>query len=110
VRCSPHLFTLPSACYLEDVIFDYKSRRRWFGALCLLAAVGMLVAGDTVLKDRLSAVGLVLFWLGCFGFVVLAIFTALVDARAARLQGRREQRRLFEEALAKIEREKKHGE
>jgi 4-hydroxybenzoate polyprenyltransferase len=88
------------------VILDSKSRRRWFGALCLLAAIGMLVAGETILKERLSQLAFVLYWLSCFGFTVLAIFTALADARALQQEGRDQQRALLESTLGKIERKK----
>ena len=83
-----------------------KTRRRWFGALCLLAAIVMLVAGETVLKGRLSALGFVAFWLVCFVATVLAIYAALLDARAVREETRSEQRALFENTVQKIQEEK----
>jgi hypothetical protein len=67
----------------------------------------MLVAGETVLRDRLSSLGFMVFWLGCFGFTVLAIFTALADARALRNESRNQQRALFEETLARIRQNKR---
>lgn len=85
------------------MILDSKSRRRWFGFLCLLASIGMLVVGETALKDRLSALAFLLYWLGCFGFTVLAIFAALADARAVRQETRKQQRALFENTLGQIE-------
>ena len=88
------------------MILNSKLRRRWFGFLCLLAAGGMLVAGETVLKDRLSQVAFILYWLACFGFTVLAIFAALADARALRQESRDQQRALLEDTLARIERGK----
>ena len=63
----------------------------------------MLVAGETVLEDRLSSVGFLFFWLACLGFTVLAIIAALVDARALRLQSRHAQKELFEETLARLD-------
>lgn len=89
-------------CYIPGVILDSKSRRRWFGFLCLLAAIGMLVAGETMLKGLLSA----LAFLACFGFTILAIFAALADARALRQETRKQQRALFENTLGHIGPEK----
>jgi len=83
-----------------------KARRRWFGALCLLAAIGMLVAGETALKSRLSPVGVLLYWIGCFVLTAVAAITALLDAARVRAESRHEQRVLFEETLRRIESEK----
>ena len=84
-----------------------KSRRRWFGTLCLLLAVGMLMAGETVLKGQLSPVAFLCYWIGCFIVTVLAATTALLDAARVRAESRHEQRALFEETLRKIESEKR---
>ena len=83
-----------------------KARRRWFGGLCLLTAVGMLVTGETVLQDRLSPVGFLLYWIGCFVVTALAAKAALLDAAHVRAESRAEQRVLFEETLHRIESEK----
>ena len=85
------------------MILEHKSRRRWFGAACLLAAITMLVAGETVLKKQLSAVGFLLYWMACLGFTVLAIIAALVDVRAVRLQSRSAQKELFDETLRTLD-------
>ena len=87
--------------------WNAKARRRWFGALCLLTAISMLVAGETVLKGRLSAVGFLLYWIGCFVVTALAALTALRDAARVRAESRLEQRTLFEETLRRIESEKR---
>ena len=83
-----------------------KARRRWFGALCLLAALAMLAAGETLLKGRLSALGFIAYWLVCFVVTVLAVYAALADARAVRQETQAEQRALFEATLQRIEEEK----
>lgn len=88
------------------VTFNSKARRRWFGALYLLAAIAMLVAGETVLKGRLSALAFVAYWLVCFIATVLAVCAALLDVRAVRLETREEQRALFESTVGKIQEEK----
>jgi hypothetical protein len=83
-----------------------KTRRRCFGALCLLAAIVMLVAGETVLKDRLTAFEFVAYWLACFVVTALAIYVALLDARAVREETHAEQRALIENTVRKIQEEK----
>lgn len=87
--------------------WNAKARRRSFGALCLLASVGMLVAGETVLKGRLSSAGFLLYWTGCFFITALAAMAALLDVAQVRAESRKEQRVLFEETLRKIESEKR---
>jgi len=83
-----------------------KARRRWFGTLCLLTAIGLLVAGETVLKGRLSPLGFLLYWTGCFVVTSLAALTALRDAACVRAESRQEQLAFFEETLRTIEAEK----
>ena len=78
-------------------------RRRWFGTAFLLAAIAMLVAGETALKGRLSAVGFLAYWLVCFGFTGLAMVVAFIDLRAVRSRIRDEQRDLIETTLKEIE-------
>jgi membrane protein implicated in regulation of membrane protease activity len=84
--------------------FNAKSRRRWFGALCLLAALVMLVAGETTPGERLDGLAFVGYWLACFLFATLAMFTAMLDARAVRREARQAQRTLLESTLEDIER------
>jgi hypothetical protein len=81
---------------------DATGRRRWFGAVALLAAGAMLVAGETVLKERMAPVAFLVYWLACFVFTGLAIIIAFRDARAVREQTRQEQRDLLESALKEI--------
>jgi membrane protein implicated in regulation of membrane protease activity len=85
--------------------FDATARRRWLGALALLAALAMLVAGDTALTERLGAVALLIYWLICFGLTGLAILAALLDVRALQRHSREEQRNLFHATLKDIETE-----
>ncbi len=89
------------------MILNSKTRRRWFGALCLLIAVGMLVAGETWLKGRLSAAGFLFYWTGCFLLTALAAGAALLDVARVRAEGRNQQRALFEETLRKMEAEQR---
>jgi len=80
-------------------------RRRWFGAVALLAALAMLICGQTVLKGRLGDLAFITYWLVCFGLTGLAIVVAFLDARALRRRTRQEQRDLFESTLKEVESE-----
>ena len=84
---------------------DATARRRWFGAVVLLAALGMLICGETVLKGKLGDLTFIGYWLVCFGFTGLAIVVAFLDARALQRRTRQEQRDLFEATLKQIETE-----
>ena len=86
---------------------DATTRRRWFGALVLLAALGMLIGGETVLKGKLDGLAFIIYWLVCFGFTGLAILIAILDARALRRRTHQEQHDLFDTTLKQIETEAK---
>jgi hypothetical protein len=88
------------------VTADAKTRRRWFGAFCLLTAIIMLIAGETVLSGRLSGFGLIGYWLGCLVLTALAAGAAVIDAARVGTENRDEQRALIESTLREIEREK----
>src|SRR6267378_1540155 len=81
---------------------DDTARRRCFGGVVLAAAVGMLVAGETFLKSRLSGSTLVIYWLVCFFLTGLAMLVAFRDARAMLQRTGREQRDLLENTLKEI--------
>jgi hypothetical protein len=84
---------------------DATARRRWFGVLVLLIAIGMLIAGETVLKGRMGDWGFLFYWLVCLGFTGLAIVVAFLDARALGRRTRKEAHDLFETTLKDIERD-----
>jgi membrane protein implicated in regulation of membrane protease activity len=86
---------------------DATTRRRWFGALVLLAALGMLIGGETVLKEKLANLAFIIYWLVCFGFTGVAIVIAFLDARALQRRTHQEQHDLFESTLKRIETEAK---
>ena len=79
------------------------ARRRWFGTLFLIVAIGMLFWGQSVLKSRLEGMGFVLYWLVCFLFTGLAFLTAILDFRAVRQQSRDEHRDLFRHSFDGLE-------
>ena len=83
--------------------FDATTRRRWLGILVLIAALGMLIAGETVLQGRLQNVAFVLYWLLCLILTTAAIIIAFLDARALRQQTREEARDLLQSTLKEIE-------
>ena len=83
--------------------FDATTRRRWLGILVLVAALGMLIAGETVLQGRLQNVTFVLYWLLCLILTTGAIIIAFLDARALRQQTRAEARDLLQSTLKEIE-------
>jgi hypothetical protein len=84
---------------------DATARRRWFGGVMLLAALGMLICGETVLKEWLETIAALIYWLVCLVFTCLAIIAAFLDVRALRHRTRQEQRDLFESTLKKIQAE-----
>lgn len=83
--------------------FDATTRRRWLGIVVLIAALGMLIAGETVLQGRLQNVTFVLYWLLCLVLTTAAIIIAFLDARALRQQTREEARDLLQSTLKEIE-------
>jgi hypothetical protein len=86
--------------------WNTDTRRRWLGAIFLLAALGMLISGETVLRERLSKLSFVVFWLICFVFTCLALLVAFMDASAIRRRTREERRALFDNTLQDIARHK----
>ena len=84
---------------------DETTRRRWFGGLVLAGAVGMLVAGQTVLKGKLLGNTFLVYWLVCFFLTGLALLVAFRDARAMLQRTGREQRDLLENTLNQIKNE-----
>lgn len=81
--------------------------RRWFGLFFLAVAFGMLIWGQTVLRERLQQTPALFlgYWGICFLVTFAAIFTALLDMRATRKRARREQKELLQRTLNEIERE-----
>jgi hypothetical protein len=80
-----------------------KTRRRWFGVVFLAGAALMLVAGETVLRDRLRDLAFLVYWLACFALTGLAVGVALIDARENRRRLREEKRDLLQTTLKDIQ-------
>jgi uncharacterized membrane protein YbhN (UPF0104 family) len=84
------------------MVFDATARRRWLGALFLLAALLMLLAGQWVSVRRIGPLAFLLYWAVCFGFTFLAMATAFFDLRAIRRRRREEERALLEATFKDI--------
>jgi membrane protein implicated in regulation of membrane protease activity len=80
-----------------------SSLRRCLGAVCLFLAMGMLVGGQTVLKPRLAGRTYLVYWLMCLLFTALAMFIALLEARAIQRQSEAEQKNLMQHTLSELE-------
>jgi membrane protein implicated in regulation of membrane protease activity len=65
----------------------------------------MLLAGETLLPERLGTEAFLAIWLACFVFACLAMLVALLDVSAIRRRSREEQRTLFESTLQEIGRQ-----
>jgi hypothetical protein len=74
--------------------------RRWFGLLFLALSFGMLVWGQTFLKNQLQGVGFLIYWSICFLFTLLAIATALLDMLLVRRQCRIDRRDVLRKAFS----------
>lgn len=81
--------------------------RRWFGLFFLAIAFGMLVWGQTVLREYLQKrfVLFTIYWFACFAFTIAAIVTALLDLRATRMRARREHEALIQRTLDQVDRD-----
>ncbi len=82
-------------------------RRRWIGGIVLVVAIGMLVAGQTVLRHRLPAIWYLVYWAVCLVLTAVAMIIALLDARDLARGTVREHRDLLESTLKEIEGEAK---
>jgi len=84
-----------------------KTRRRRFGGICIALAILMLIAGETVLKAKLTGVAVLVYWLTCFILTALAAGVAIIDAARVRSELKAQQRELIEGTLQQIERERR---
>jgi uncharacterized membrane protein len=75
---------------------------RWLASIFLTAAVGMVVAGESLLKSRLQAESFIYYWLVCIVLTFLTMVVALVDFWMVRRRLHREQKQLVADALKAI--------
>lgn len=76
-----------------------NSRRRWFGLLFLLLSVGLLVWGQTWLRDVLKVWGYIVYWTVCLLVTLTALVLALLDARSTRRAIRARQLEILKETF-----------
>jgi type VI protein secretion system component VasK len=79
-----------------------ERRRRLAGVLFLTIALGMLLAGQTILRAELKGVPFILFWLICLVFTFLTMVVALLDLYAMRRRNSAELHALLEKAVQDI--------
>src|SRR4051812_41148374 len=89
-------------CYSQDMLRSPDARRRWFGAICLIIATGMLILGQTIFKARLQQQAFIYYWLICTMMTGLTLMVALWDMRTVRRRLRKEQRDLVKDVLQEI--------
>ncbi len=82
--------------------FSRDGWRRLLGLIFVSIAVGMLVIGQTVLKDRLQSLAYVYYWLTCTVFTFLTLIVALLDMRIVRRRAREQQSELVKNTLRDI--------
>lgn len=82
-----------------------RRRRHRLGSSCLAAALGLLVAGLTVLDGRLSPGPFAALWLACLACTFGAVAAAVLDLRAVRRAAEAEQQALATETHQQIERD-----
>jgi hypothetical protein len=72
---------------------------RWLATTFLGASVGMVILGESLLKERLQAEAFLYYWLVCIVFTFLTMVVALVDFWMVRRRLRREQKDLVQDVL-----------
>jgi hypothetical protein len=81
------------------MVFSPGTALRWLAATTLFSSVGMVVAGEFLLKERLHAETFIYYWLVCIGLTFLTMMLALADFWLVRRRLHRQQRALLAEAL-----------
>jgi hypothetical protein len=88
----------------SHMVFTPGTVLRWLATICLAISAGMVVAGESLLKERLRAEAFIYYWLVCITFTFLTMVIALVDFWMVRRRLRREQKELIQDALQAIAR------
>lgn len=86
----------------NNTVIPHRKR----GMVFLAVAVVMLVLGETLLRQSLSKVAFVFYWLVCLVCTALAILFAFRDVTGIQRQAREEQRELLEKTIREIARQK----
>lgn len=87
-----------------DTGTDIPHRKR--GMVFLVIAVLMLILGETLLRQSLSKVPFIIYWMACFVFTGLAILFSFLDVAGVQRQARAQQRELLEKTIGEIARQK----
>jgi len=80
-----------------------EARRRWWGLFCLTLAAGLVIWGQTVLRERLTGWWFISYWAVCFVFTTMAILIAILDVRAVRRRLRRQHLDLLKHAFRDVD-------
>ncbi|MDB6054000.1 MAG: hypothetical protein JWN25_1523 [Verrucomicrobiales bacterium] len=86
-----------------------ESTRRILGAVLLTLSGLQVVGGLTFLETflrRTSPIVYILYWIVCFGFTGLALMIALLDAMLVRRESSDQHKKLIEDTLRLVEKEK----
>jgi membrane protein implicated in regulation of membrane protease activity len=83
---------------------DIPHRKR--GMTFLIAAVVMLILGETVFRSSLSKVPFIIYWMACFVLTAMAVLFAFLDVAGVQRQAREQQRELLEKTIREIARQK----
>src|SRR6266542_5001303 len=68
-NCLINVFRLgvpPKICYMFFMPNSADAWRRWFGLLFLALAFGLLIWGQTVLRQKLHGISFLIYWSFCF--------------------------------------------
>lgn len=87
-----------------------KLIRRSLGGVCLAGAVVMLAVGETKPAAPAGHRSFAVYWLLCFLLVIVALLMAVLDLLTVQREARQAQRKLFEETLVQIQKEKQKRE
>src|SRR5687767_13029909 len=79
-----------------------ENRYRILVGVIIAAAAIMLILGQTLLKKYLGGWSYLIYWLISFSLTCLAFFFACIDILRLRQRARKQQRKLIEDAIAKL--------
>jgi hypothetical protein len=68
----------------------------------LVAALLMLLSGLSVLRERLTGLAFLVYWMVCYLFTVLAIGMAILEAVAIRRRAREERKELIRRTFGQL--------
>jgi hypothetical protein len=93
-------------CYFTNIESNTDIPHRKRGMTFLIAAVVMLILGETVFRSSLSKVPFIIYWMACFVLTAMAVLFAFLDVAGVQRQAREQQRELLEKTIREIARQK----